>query len=318
MVKYIGKKVLGAVVILIVATICIFIMVKASGLDPVLATQQGGRISEEVLKSKMEMYGLNRPLPLQYIYWLKNIIAGNLGESVKYKVPVSSLLSESVPVTLGLVFASFIVSQIIAIFLGIIAAVFKGKIVDKLISITTVLFFSVPVFFLGLLAIVFISKYFPEYSYTGATEGIGEYLQRIAVPVVVIAFHEIALVTKISRSAMIKQLSSEYILALKARGVPRHVIILKHALKNSLIPIITISGIQFGALIVGGVMVENLFSLNGIGRLMVQSVTVGDISVIQGISLIVIVAFLLANLVVDTLYAVIDPRVRGQEGAANA
>ncbi len=318
MAKYVGKKTLHAVLILIVATVCIFAMVKASGLDPVLATQQGGRISEEVLQAKMERYGLNRPLPLQYAYWLKNVVVGNFGESVKYKVPVASLLSESLPVTLGLVLVSFLVSQLIAISLGVVAAVYKGKIADRLISVLTVLFFSVPVFFLGLLSIVVISKYFPGYSYTGTTDGLGQYLQRIAVPVAVIATHEIALVTKITRSAMIKQLSSDYVLALKARGVPKRVIILRHALKNSLIPIITIAGIQFGALIVGGVMVENLFSLNGIGRLMVQCVTVGDVAVVQGIALIIIIAFLLANLAVDTLYAVIDPRVRIQEGAANA
>ena len=317
MARYIGKKTLNAILILIVATVCIFAMVKASGLDPVLATQKGGQISGEVLQAKMERYGLNRPLPLQYLYWLKNVIVGNLGESVKYKVPVASLLSESLPVTLGLVFASFLVSQLTAIILGVVAAVHRGKILDRLISVLTVLFFSVPVFFLGLLAIVALSKYFPGYSYTGSTEGILQYFQRIAVPVVVIATHEIALVTQITRSAMIKQLSSDYVLALRARGIPERVIIRKHALKNSLIPIITVAGIQFGALIVGGVMVENLFSLNGIGRLMVQCVTVGDVAVVQGIALIIIIAFLIANLAVDTLYAVIDPRVRIQEGAAN-
>ena len=308
--KYIGRRFINSIVILVVATICIFAMVKASGMNPVLATLQGGRLSETALQDKLEHYGLDKPVPLQYLYWLKNIVTGNFGESVKYKVPVTSLIQTSLPITLGLAIISFIVSQILAITLGVISAVNRGKIIDKIISILTVLFFSIPVFFLSLLYILIIAKHFPGYSYTGSFDTFGEYLNRITIPVIVIATHEIALVTKITRTAMIEQLSSEYILALKARGIPTRIIIWKHALKNSLVPVITIAGIQFGALIVGCVMVENIFSLNGIGRLMVQCVMVGDISVIQCIALIIIVTFLISNLVVDALYAVIDPRVR--------
>ena len=308
--KYIGRRFINSIVILVVATICIFAMVKASGMNPVLATLQGGRLSETALQDKLEHYGLDKPVPLQYLYWLKNIVTGNFGESVKYKVPVTSLIQTSLPITLGLAIISFIVSQILAITLGVISAVNRGKIIDKIISILTVLFFSIPVFFLSLLYILIIAKHFPGYSYTGSFDTFGEYLNRITIPVIVIATHEIALVTKITRTAMIEQLSSEYILALKARGIPTRIIIWKHALKNSLVPVITIAGVQFGALIVGCVMVENIFSLNGIGRLMVQCVMVGDISVIQCIALIIIVTFLISNLVVDALYAVIDPRVR--------
>ena len=309
MTRYIGKKLINAIVILIIATIGIFAMVKASGLNPVLATLQGGRMSEEILNQKLQKYGLDQPLPLQYLYWLKNIVTGNFGESVKYKVTVSSLVGKSLPITLGLSITSFIVSQIAAILFGVVSAVYKGKLIDRIISILTILFFAVPVFFLSLVFVVVISKYFPGYSYTGATDTLSQYLRRIIVPVIVIATHEIALVTKITRTAMIEQLESDYALALRARGIPKRVIIWKHALKNSLIPVITIAGIQFGALIVGCVMVENIFSLNGIGRLMVQSVSVGDIAVIQCIALIVILAFLIANIVVDTLYAVIDKRI---------
>lgn len=309
MTRYIVKRLLNAALILIVATIGIFAMVKASGLNPVLATLQGGRMSEEILNQKLERYGLSQPLPLQYIYWLKNIITGNFGESVKYKIAVSSLVGKSLPVTLGLVVISFIFSQIIAILLGVLSAVYKGRLIDRVITIMTILFFSIPVFFLSLVFVVIISKYFPGYSYTGATDTLSEYLKRIIVPVIVIATHEIALVTKITRAAMIEQLESDYALALRARGIPKRIIIWKHALKNSLIPVITIAGIQFGALIVGCVMVENIFSLNGIGRLMVQSVTVGDIAVIQCIAIIVILTYLISNIVVDTLYAVIDRRI---------
>lgn len=309
MTRYIGKRLLNAIVILLIATIGIFVMVKASGLNPVLATLSGGRMSEEILNQKLERYGLDQPLPLQYLYWLKNIFTGNFGESVKYKVTVSSLVVKSLPITFGLVITSFTVSQIIAILFGVASAVYKGRLVDRIISILTIIFFSIPVFFLSLVFIVIISKYFPGYSYTGATDNLSQYLSRITVPVIVIATHEIALVTKITRTAMIEQLESDYALALKARGIPQRVIIWKHALKNSLIPVITIAGLQFGALVVGCVMVENIFSLNGIGRLMVQSVAVGDIAVIQCIALIVILTYLISNIIVDTLYAVIDKRI---------
>ena len=313
MAKYITKKVAYSIVIMFIATICIFFMVKATGINPVLVTLRGGGMTEETLNKKMESYGLNQPVAVQYLNWLKNILSGNFGESIKSKVPVAGLLKTSLPITLGLAISSFILSQIVSISLGVIAAVNQGKAIDKLIVSLTVVIFSVPIFFLGLLSILFLSKNVPDYSYTGAINTPGEYVSRLFVPVIIMTIGGVALLTKVTRQAMITQLKSDYVIALRARGIPEWRIVTKHALKNSLIPIITISGIQFGAMLAGAVMVENLFSLNGIGKLMVQGVSVGDVSVIQAVSLIIIAGFLLSNLAVEILYVVIDPRVKEQE-----
>lgn len=316
MAKYISKKILNLIPVVIISTIFIFFMVKASGVNPVLATTSGGRLTAESLQNKMAKYGMDKSLPMQYIYWLKNIFTGNFGESVQYKTSVSSLIQNSAPVTAGLAIISFIISQPIAILLGVLAAVKKNTIVDTIISVITLILFAIPIFFLSMLVILYITKNFPGYSYTGGYNSVGGYFTRIIIPALIISFHQIALVTKITRSSMIDQLNSDYVLTLKAKGLSKGKIIFKHALKNGIIPVITVSGIQFGAMIVGCVLVENIFSLSGLGKLMVQSVSVGDISVIQGIAMIIILVFLLSNLVVDLLYAVIDPRIRrGNENA---
>lgn len=314
MTKFILKKTGNAIIVFLIATICIFAMVKAAGLNPVLATMGGGNISAEALADRMQKYGLDQPVVLQYVYWLKNILLGNFGESVQYKVRVNKLIADGASITLVLALVSFTVSQIVALLLGIWAAVRRNTIVDRIITILTLVLFSVPIFFFGMLIILFITKFLPNVSYSGSVSGFSGYVERLLPPIIIMATHNIALVTKVTRSSMIEQLTSPYVLTLKAKGLSSRKIIFKHVLKNGIIPVITISGIQFGALIVGCVLVENIFSLSGLGRLMTQSVLVGDTSVIQGISLIVILVFLLANLLVDILYAVIDPRIKEQNG----
>lgn len=313
MLRYIIKKIFQLVPVLLIATILIFVMIKSSGLNPVLATLEGGRISQEVLDSKMAKYGLDQPIPLQYVYWLKNVLTGNFGTSIKYKIEVVSLIKESIPVTAGLVLFSFTLAQITAVLLGVLASVKQNTAMDRIITIGTLLFFSTPVFFSGILVIFFLSNFAPNYAFTGSYNNFAEYLQRLAPAVLVLCFQQIALITKVTRSSMIDQLNSDYIMTLKAKGLSTRKIIFKHALKNGIIPVITISGIQFGALIVGSVMVENLFSLPGLGRLLIQCILVGDATVVQGITLIIVIVFLMTNLIVDSLYALIDPRIRNEE-----
>lgn len=313
--RYILKKVLGLIPVMLAATVFIFLMVKASGINPVLATQSGGRMSEEAYQSRLEKYDLDKSVPMQYVFWLKNISAGDFGESVKYKTTVSSLILKYAPVTVGLAVLSFLISQPLAILLGVWSAVKRGTLIDKLILTVTLLMFAVPVFLMSILVILVVSKNFPGYSYTGSYANFSEYLQRLALPAAVMAAHQVALITKITRSSMIEQLSSDYVPALRAKGLGEGTIIFRHALKNAIIPVITVSGIQFGAMIVGCVLVENIFSFPGLGKLIVQGVTVGDISVVQGVSLIVIAVFLAADLITNILYAVIDPRIKEQEGA---
>ncbi len=315
MAKYLIKKLLNLILVLVVASIGIFTLVKISGMNPVLATLGGGHLSEEALAERMERYGLDKPVVVQYLYWLKNIVVGNFGESVKYKVPVIKLIKTYCIPTIYISVISFVIAQILGVLLGIWSAVKKNHITDKIISAITVFFFSVPVFFLGMLIILYISKNFPNIAFTGSLKTKADYVERLSLPIVIMAIHQIALVTRVTRSSMIEQLSSEYIITLRAKGLPERVIIYKHALKNGIIPVMTIAAMQFGSLIVGAVLVESIFSLNGLGQLLVQAVLVGDTAVIQGVSIIVIVVFQLANLVVDALYAVIDPRIRQEQVA---
>ncbi len=317
MIRFILKKFLQIFPVILASTLVIFIMVKISGLNPVMATLGSSGLSEDALQEKMARYGLDQPVWLQYIYWLKNIMTGNWGESVNYKVPVSELMSSGAPITASLTIPTFIISETLAVLLGIAAAVRRNTVIDKIITSLTLFLFAIPTFFLGMLVILFASKYMPWYSYTGGWNSASQYILRLSVPAIVMCAHQIALVTKLTRSSMIDQLNSDYVLALRAKGLSNGKIIFKHALKNGIIPVITVSGIQFGALIVGSVLVENVFSLQGLGKIMVQSVSVGDIAVIQGIAFIIIIIFLAANFLVDILYAMIDPRVRRNENVKN-
>ena len=314
--KYVLKKIRNFLLVLLIASICVFAMVKISGMNPVLATLGGGHLSEAALEERMAKYGLDQPVVLQYLYWLKNIITGNFGESVKYKTAVTKLIKDRYLITLLLAVFSFVIAQVSGVLLGVLSALKKNTVVDKVISILTVLVFAVPVFFMGMLVILLISNKFPGISYTGSLSTLSDYVERLLPPIIIMAFHQIALVTRVTRSSMIEQFSTDYVLALRAKGLCERKIVFKHALKNGIIPVLTIAALQFGSLIVGTVLIENIFSLNGLGQLLVEAVTVGDTAVIQSVSLIVIVVFQAANLIVDLLYGVIDPRIRaGQEAA---
>lgn len=310
MARYLGGKLVNAILIFLAATICIFAMVKLAGLNPVLATISGGNISEETLANRMAKYGLDQPIVLQYLYWLKNICLFNFGESVKYKVPVLQLIQTAAPVTIFICLISFVISQGIALGLGIWSAVKYNTTIDRVITILTLLLFSIPIFFAGMIAILILNQYFPEVSYSGSLNTMQDYAERLLPAILIMIAHNVALITKVTRTSMLKQLHSDYMLTLRAKGLAQTKIIFRHGLKNAIIPVLTISGVQFGSMIVGTVLVENIFSLSGLGRLIVASVTVGDVAVIQGVSIITILVFLIVNFLVDTLYAVIDPRVK--------
>ncbi len=314
--KYLAKKMFNFVLVLFIATVCIFAMIKATGLNPVLATLGGGHLSEAALQERMQKYGLDKPLLVQFLYWLKNVLSGNFGESVKYKVAVSGLLQTySIP-TFITAFFSFFIAETVGIVLGIVSAEKRNTGIDHVISILTTMFLAVPVFFMGMLFILLISKTAISISYTGSLKTPGDYVERLFLPIIILALHQIALVTRVTRAAAIEQLNADYVLTLEAKGLSHRQIVWKHVLKNSLLPVITIAAVQFGSLIAGAVLVENIFSISGLGQLLVQAVLVGDVAVIQGVSLIVILVFQLANLLVDFVSGVLDPRIREKEVVA--
>lgn len=310
MLKYIMKRLVQLIPILLLVSIIIFCMVRLSGIDPVVALIGDGQTSPQVIQNISEKYNLNKPLPIQYILWVGKVLRGDFGVSYKFQQSVTSLIQDRLPVTLGLALLSSIIAVIIAIPAGVISAVKKNTWVDRILSVVTLILFSSPVFLTSIVMILIISKVSPEFSFTGTFSNLKEYFQRIIFPVIALAFHMIALMLRVTRSSMIEQMQSNYILTVVAKGLPSRMVIFKHALKNAIIPVITVAGIQIGSLIVGTVLVENVFSLPGIGSLLIDSIKSSDYPIVQGITLLLVTTFLLISLLVDVFYVLIDPRIR--------
>lgn len=310
MLKYTIKRILQFIPVVLLVSIIIFGMVRVSRIDPVAVLTGGGQASQGEINNIREKYNLNKPVITQYFIWISGVMSGNLGISFKYQQSITSLIHDRLPVTLGLTLMGSLLSILIAIPVGVITAVKKNTWIDRVLSVITLVLVSCPVYMTCLLMIVFISKVSPSFSFTGTFTNFSEYIQRMIFPSFALAFAMIALMARVTRSSMIEQLQTNYILTANAKGLPFKSVIFKHALKNAVIPVITIGSIQIGVMIVGTVLVEQIFSLPGIGSLLINSIQTSDYPVIQGTTLILVTVFLLLNLIVDIIYAFIDPRIR--------
>jgi peptide/nickel transport system permease protein len=278
--------------------------------DPALVMVGGKQTSAEVLENIREKYHLNEPIWKQYIYWIEGAVKGDLGESFKLKQPVQEMIKDRLPLTIQLVLMSAFFTIVFAIPLGIIAAVKKNTWVDYVSSLFALGGVSSPVFFTGVLMVLLFSYKLDILPAFGTGETVLENFKYLLLPSIALGFNMIALSSRITRSGMIEVLNTNYIQTAVAKGIPQRVIILKHGLRNALIPLLTVTGLQMGFLMVGTVLVEYTFGLGGLGSLIVNGVQTSDYPVVQGTTLFMVCVFLLINLVVDVLYAVIDPRIR--------
>ena len=310
MVKFILKRIAQLVIILLVASVLIFCMVRMSGTDPVAVILGGKQTSPETIQAVREKFGLNVPLVEQYFNWITGMLRGDFGLSFKYQQEVSSLIASRVPITLGLVFMGSVIALIIAIPLGILCAVKQGKWIDKAGSILSLILAGSPPFLTSIIMVLIVSIVCPSYPITGGYEGIGGYFERLALPALALACVMIALACRVTRSSMIEQRNAPYTQTAVAKGVPAHVILWKHNLKNAIIPVIAVVSIQMGGMVVGAVLVENVFSLSGLGTLLVDSIKASDYAIVQDITMLLIFMFLVISTIVDIVYAAIDPRIQ--------
>lgn len=310
MAKYIIKRVAGLIPILIIVSIIIFGMVRLSNINPISVIVGEKRSTPEVIAQVKEAYNFNKPLPEQYLIWISGLLKGNLGVDYKNKQPVLDLIMQSLPITAGLVILSSILSILIAIPVGIASAVRKNTWVDSFLSILTLVLVSSPGFLTGILMILFTSIVAPDFSFTGTYSSFGEYLQRISLPSLALSFGMIALISRVTRSSMIEQRKSGYFLTATAKGLPSNVITYKHCFKNAVIPVVTIFGIQIGSLISGAVVVESVFSLPGIGSLLISGINQGNYPVVEDVTMLLVFVFLVLSMLVDIVYALVDPRIR--------
>jgi peptide/nickel transport system permease protein len=316
--RYIAKRLLALIPILLAVSALIFFLIRLTPSDPMASITGGRRIGEETRAALAARYHLDQSLPRQYLIWLGNLFRGDLGDSFKHRQPVAAMLAARLSTTIQLALMSAVMAVLLAIPAGILSAVKKDSALDRFISGLMVYCVSAPVFLNAILLMLVFAlrlRWFPAF---GAGRGFVENLYYLALPAFALSLNMVALTGRLTRDRMIGELKSRYALALTAKGTPFGRILIRHCLKNTLIPVITVAGIQIGSMVIGAVLVENVFALGGVGALLIEGIQASDYPVTQSIIMLLVALFLLLNLLVDIVYVLIDPRIRASFGASAA
>jgi len=303
---------LSIIVLFIVSIIAFFLVRLVPGGDPARAMLGLDASPQEVATLQHQMW-LDRPLLIQYTHWIGGILHGDLGTSFRYQSPVRNLIGARLPVTAYLAGVALIFSAIIGIAAGVISAVTRGSLLDQIISILANMGMAIPVFFLGILGIYIFGLdlgWLPISGFTSPFTDFGHSTRQIVMPVFCMGLTTLAVMTRQTRSAMLEVVRQDYIRTARAKGLTQQTIILQHALKNAFIPIITLFGLAVPSLIAGSVLVETVFNIPGMGRLIVNAVINKDYPIVQAGIVIIATLIVIVNLVVDISYGWIDPRIR--------
>ena len=274
---------------------------------------EGGRVTTEELENLRADLGLDRPIYVQYADWLWNIMNGDFGTSLWYRSPVIDELKERFPVTLELAVLAMVMAFVAAVPLGIISAVKQDTKIDYVSRIFALIGIAMPTFWIGILMVYGLAYFFgwlPPLGYASLWGDPGTNIQQLFFPALALAFHDMAFTARVTRSTMLEVLREDYMRTARSKGLRELTVVGRHALKNALLPVITISGYQFGRLLGGVIIIESIFTVPGVGRFLVDAIIHRDFIVLQGIILSTAAVVLLVNLVIDLLYGVLDPRIR--------
>jgi peptide/nickel transport system permease protein len=277
------------------------------------AMMLGPEATPEEIDAFSRSMGLDRPIPIQFVEWISNVIKGDFGMSLFFQgQQVTEVVFEHFKVTLTLTVLGVILAIILGIITGVIAAINHNNLLDRIIMVITSAGVSIPNFWLGLMLVLFFSirlSILPPAGFKPLSVGLGESLRYLILPAITLAFGQTSLIARMTRSNMLEVLRSDYVRTAKAKGLSELTVNYKHALKNVLIPVITIIGLSFANLMGGAVVTEQIFNIPGVGRLLIKSVFTRDYPVIEGIVLYIAVMWVIINLVTDILYVIIDPRI---------
>lgn len=304
MLRYTLRRLVQLVPVLIGVSIMTFAILHAIPGDPI-AVMAPADASEEDIAGLRAEFGLDQPLPIQYLKYVGNAVQGNLGRSLRTRDPVAETLWRRLQFTIQLTIASVVLGVILGVVLGVVAATHHNTWIDNTIMVTSLTLLSVPGFWLSLMLLLLFAgtlRWLPS----GGTGG----PQHLVLPVIVISHGAAAVIARFTRSSMLEVIRQDYIRTARANGIPERLVVYRHALRNALNPVITIVGLQFGFLLGGSAIVETIFALPGIGRLMVNAIYTRDYPVIQGGILFIALTFVLVNLLTDLVYAIVNPRIR--------
>lgn len=314
MLSFILRRVVIAIPTIILISIFVFTLQKLLPGDPVLA-MAGEERDPQVLEFLREKYRLNDPIPVQYLTWIGNALTGDLGISLRTNQPVLELIGQKLPVTIQLATMAMVFAMLIGIPAGIFSAVKKGTVVDYIANVVALSGLSIPNFWLGIMLILLVSvkwKLLPASGYVPLSEDPIRSVTVMIMPAFVLGTALAATLMRHTRSAMLSVLSSDYVRTARAKGLVERRVILKHAFRNALTPIVTLTALLFGELIAGAVLTEQIFTIPGFGKLVVDAVFNRDYAVVQGIVLVTAVGFIFMNLLADVAYVLLNPRLRKQ------
>jgi peptide/nickel transport system permease protein len=312
MLTFILRRLLSAIPTLILVSLFVFTLQKLLPGDPVQA-MAGEERDPAVMEYLREKYRLNDPLPLQYVHWVGNVLQGDFGTSLRTEQPVTVLLASKLPVTIELAVLALFIALVIGIPTGVISAVRKGTSVDYAANVFALSGISIPHFWLGILLIMIFAvklQWLPASGFVPLGEDVGQNLKTLILPAFVLGAGLSGVLMRHTRSAMLEVLRADYVRTARAKGLFPRTVILKHALRNALMPIVTLTTLLFGELLGGAVLTEQVFSIPGFGKMIVDAVFNRDYAVVQGVVLCVAIGFLLLNLLADVLYRLINPRLR--------
>jgi len=317
MTTYIIRRLIQAVFVLIIVTILVFFVIRLLPGDPIIIyvaqSAQVEAMPPEMIDQLRHKYGLDQPIIVQYFNWVGNIFQGDFGESIFYHEKVGKLMMERFPVTAYLGILALIFGSVTGLLAGLLAAIRRGKWVDKVITPLTYIGITIPVFFVAILLIYIVGLRLGWLPFPGYISPFKDFWlsTRLAImPVFCLSVFSIAANARQLRSSMLEVISQDYIRTAWSKGLRERRVIFKHALKNSLIPVVTLIGLGVGMIFGGSVLVEEIFAIPGIGRLMVSSIFGQDYLVVQAITFVIAVIVLLVNLIVDISYGWLDPRIR--------
>ena len=317
MITYIIRRLLHALLVLFMVTLIVFFVMRLLPGDPLIIyvaqTAELEAMPPEMLDELRKEFGLDKPIMVQYINWVLGILRGDFGTSIFYREKVGKLLLERFPVTIHLGLLALILGAIFGILAGLLAAIRRGKWMDKVVTPLTYVGLTIPAFWLGILLIYAFGlklHWLPISGYTSPLDDFWLSTRQIVMPVLCLAVFGLAANARQMRSSMLEIIQQDYIRTARSKGLREWTVIIRHAMKNSLIPVITLIGMGVGIIFGGSIVIETVFAIPGVGRLFVSSIFGQDYVVVQAITLVIAVIVLFANLIVDISYGWFDPRIR--------
>jgi peptide/nickel transport system permease protein len=312
MIGYIFRRILATVPVMGVVALFVFLMLRLSPGDPAAVIAGDYATAEDIVRIR-EQLGLNEPIFVQFVTWIGSLLQGDLGISIFTNLPVTTLIAQRLEPTIALTLSTIIFTVVVAVPLGTLAAWKSGSLIDRFVMLFSVGGFSIPVFVLGYIMIYFISmelRWLPVQGYKNIADGFWPFLRHIILPTLTLSVIFIALVSRMTRASVMEVLQEDYIRTARAKGQSELKVLLRHALRNAAVPIVTVIGLGIALLIGGVVVTESVFNVPGLGRLVLDAVLKRDYPIIQGLILLFSFVYILINLLIDLTYCFFDPRIK--------